>query len=67
LQWVQRDGGPIEDIRLGDVVWFETREKHWHGASPTRAMSHFAIQEKLNGSPVDWVEHVTDAQYRRDA
>jgi quercetin dioxygenase-like cupin family protein len=67
LRWVQRDGGPIEDIRLGDVIWFEPREKHWHGASPTRAMSRFAIQEKPNGSPVDWVEHVTNAQYRRDA
>ena len=60
---VQRDGGPIEEIRPGDVVWFAPGEKHWHGASPTTAMSHIAIQEKLNGSPVDWLEHVTDEQY----
>ncbi len=64
LGWVQREGGPIEEIRPGDVVWFEPGEKHWHGASPTTAMSHIAIQEKLNGSPVDWLEHVTDEQYR---
>jgi quercetin dioxygenase-like cupin family protein len=63
--WVQREGGPIEDIHPGDVIWFEPGERHWHGASPTTAMSHIAIQEKLNGSPVDWMEHVTDAQYRR--
>lgn len=60
---VQREGGPIEEIRPGDVVWFEPGEKHWHGATPTTAMSHIAIQEKLNGSPVDWLEKVTDAQY----
>ncbi len=59
----QRDGGPIEEIRPGDVVWFEPGEKHWHGASPTSAMSHIAVQEKRDGSPVDWMEHVTDAQY----
>ncbi|MDX7951491.1 cupin domain-containing protein [Lichenihabitans sp. Uapishka_5] len=63
LGLVQRDGGPIEEIRPGDVVWFPPGEKHWHGAGPTTAMSHIAIQEKLNGSPVDWLEHVTDAQY----
>jgi quercetin dioxygenase-like cupin family protein len=61
--WVQRDGGPVEDIRPGDVIWFEPGEKHWHGATSTTAMSHIAIQEKLNGSPVTWMEHVTDAQY----
>lgn len=61
--WVQREGGPIEDIRPGDVVWFEPGEKHWHGAKPTTAMSHIAIQERLNGSPVDWLEKVIDAQY----
>jgi quercetin dioxygenase-like cupin family protein len=61
---VQREGGPIEEIRPGDVVWFSPSEKHWHGAAPTTAMSHIAIQEKLNGSPVDWMEHVTDEQYR---
>ena len=59
----QRWGGPIEEIRPGDVVWFEPGEKHWHGATPTKGMSHIAVQEKLNGSPVDWMEHVTDDQY----
>jgi quercetin dioxygenase-like cupin family protein len=63
LGWVQRDGDRIEEIRPGDVVWFEPGEKHWHGASPTTAMSHIAIQEKLNGSPVDWMEQVVDEQY----
>ena len=61
--WVQRAGGPIQTIRPGDIVWFEPGEKHWHGATATTAMSHIAIQEKLNGSPVDWLEHVTDEQY----
>ena len=56
--WAQREGGPIEDIRPGDVIWFSPGEKHWHGATPTTAMTHIAIQEKLNGSPVDWLEHV---------
>jgi len=65
LGWVQRDDGPVEEIRPGDVVWFAPNEKHWHGATSTTAMSHIAIQEKLNGSPVTWMEHVTDAQYRR--
>jgi quercetin dioxygenase-like cupin family protein len=60
---VQRDGGAIEEIRPGDVVWFAPGEKHWHGASPATAMTHIAIQEKLNGSAVDWLEHVTDQQY----
>jgi len=64
LGLVQREGGPIEEIRPGDVIWFPPGEKHWHGASATTAMSHIAIQEKLNGSPVDWMEHVTDEQYR---
>ena len=64
LGWVQREGGPVQEIRPGDVVWFEPGEKHWHGASPATAMSHIAVQEKLNGSPVDWMEHVTDDQYR---
>jgi len=63
LGLVQREGGPIEQIRPGDVVWFAPGEKHWHGASPTTAMSHIAIQEKLNGSPVDWMEQVSDKQY----
>ncbi len=61
---VQRDGGPIEEIRPGDVVWFEPGEKHWHGASPTTAMTHIAIQEALYGQAVEWKEHVTDEQYR---
>jgi quercetin dioxygenase-like cupin family protein len=63
--WVQREGGPIEEIRPGDVVWFPSGERHWHGATPTTAMSHIAVQEKLNGSPVDWMEQVTDEHYRR--
>jgi quercetin dioxygenase-like cupin family protein len=63
LGLVQREGGPVEQIRPGDVVWFAPGEKHWHGASPTTAMSHIAIQEKLNGSPVDWMEQVSDEQY----
>ena len=65
LGWVQTDGGPIEEIRPGDVVWFAPGEKHWHGASPTTAMSHVAVQEKLNGKNVDWMEKVSDAQYRK--
>lgn len=63
--WVQREGAQIEDIRPGDVVWFAPGEKHWHGASATTAMSHIAVQEKLDGSPVTWMEKVTNEQYRR--
>jgi quercetin dioxygenase-like cupin family protein len=63
LGWVQRDGGPIEEIRPGDVVWFAPGEKHWHGATATTGMSHIAIQEALNGSPVTWMETVSDEQY----
>ncbi len=59
----QRDGGPIEEIRPGDVVWFPPNERHWHGASPTTAMTHIAIQEALDGKAVDWMEQVTDDQY----
>jgi quercetin dioxygenase-like cupin family protein len=59
----QRAGGPIEEIRPGDVIWFAPGEKHWHGAAPTTAMTHTAIQEHLNGKPVDWMEKVTDEQY----
>ncbi|WP_332695869.1 (R)-mandelonitrile lyase [Bosea sp. (in: a-proteobacteria)] len=62
--WVQREGGPVEEVRSGDVVWFPPGEKHWHGATATTAMSHIALQEKLDGSPVDWLEQVTEAQYR---
>lgn len=61
--WVQREGGPVEEIHPGDVVWFEPNEKHWHGATQTTAMSHIAIQENLNGKVVDWMEQVTDEQY----
>ncbi|WP_288350023.1 cupin domain-containing protein [uncultured Thalassospira sp.] len=60
---VQREGGPVEEIRPGDIVWFEPGEKHWHGAGPETAMTHIAIQEKLNGSPVDWLEPVSDEDY----
>ena len=60
---VQRDGGAIEEIRAGDVVWFEPNEKHWHGAAPDTAMQHIAVQESLDGIAVTWLEHVTDAQY----
>jgi quercetin dioxygenase-like cupin family protein len=59
----QREGGPVEEIRPGDVVWFRPGEKHWHGASPTTAMTHIAIQEEQNGKAVDWMEKVTDEQY----
>ena len=59
----QRWGGPIEEIRPGDVVWFPPGEKHWHGAAPTTAMTHIAIQEQLDGKAVDWMEHVSDEQY----
>ncbi|HEY1201736.1 MAG TPA: cupin domain-containing protein [Niastella sp.] len=60
---VQREGGPIEKVFPGDVVWFAPNEKHWHGATATNGMTHIAIQENLNGKVVDWMEHVTDEQY----
>ncbi len=60
---VQRLGGPIEEVGPGDVVWFEPDEKHWHGASPEKAMSHIAIQEELDGEVVKWMEKVSDEQY----
>lgn len=60
---VQRDGGPIEEVRPGDIIWFSPGEKHWHGAGPTTAMTHIAIQEALDGKTVDWLEQVSDAQY----
>jgi quercetin dioxygenase-like cupin family protein len=60
---VQRLGGAIEEIRPGDVVWFPPGEKHWHGASPTTAMTHIAVQEALDGKAVDWMEQVTNEQY----
>jgi quercetin dioxygenase-like cupin family protein len=64
LGWVQRWDGLTEEICPGDVIWFAPGEKHWHGASATTAMTHIAIQEALNGSPVDWLEKVSDEEYR---
>lgn len=61
--WAQRAGGPIEEIKPGDVVWFPPGEKHCHGATPTTAMTHIAIQEQQDGNVVDWMEKVTDGQY----
>ena len=61
---VQREGGPIEEIRPGDVVWFPPGEKHWHGASPATSMTHIAIQETLDGKVVEWMEHVSEEQYQ---
>jgi quercetin dioxygenase-like cupin family protein len=63
--WVQRDGGAIEEIRPGDVVWFPPGEKHWHGATPATAMTHIAIHESLNGKTVEWLEKVRDDQYQK--
>ena len=63
--WVQQEGGPIQEVHPGDVVWFPPNVKHWHGATPANAMTHTAIQEAKDGSPVEWMEHVTDEQYRR--
>src|ERR671916_91228 len=60
--WAQREGGPVEEIRPGDVVWFPPGVRHWHGATATTAMTHIAIQEKLGGRAVDWMEKVTDEQ-----
>lgn len=60
----QRWGGPVETIRAGDVVWFPPGEKHWHGATATTAMTHLAIQEALDGKTVDWLEHVSEAEYQ---
>ena len=63
--WVQREGGPVEEVHPGDVVWFSAGERHWHGATSTTGMTHIAIQEQLDGKAVDWEEHVSDEQYRR--
>jgi len=60
---VQREDGPIEEVRAGDVVWFPSGEKHWHGARPEKAMTHIAIQEELDGDAISWMEHVTDDEY----
>ena len=65
LGWVQRWGGAIEEIRPGDVICFAASEKHWHGATPRTALTHIAIHEALNGKPVDWMEHVSEEQYRK--
>ncbi len=65
LGWAQQEGGPVEEIRPGDTVWFAPGEKHWHGASPTVAMSHLAVQEGVDGKVVDWLEKVTEEQYQR--
>jgi len=62
--WVQVWGGRVEEIHPGDVIWFPPDEKHWHGATPTTAMTHIAIQERLDGKAVDWMEKVSDEQYR---
>ncbi len=62
--WVQRAGGPVEEIRPGDVVWFPPGEKHWHGATATTAMTHIAIQEQQDGKTVDWLEKVSDKDYQ---
>jgi quercetin dioxygenase-like cupin family protein len=61
---VQREGGPVEEVHPGDVVWFAPGEKHWHGATPTTAMTHIAIQEQLHGKVVEWLEKVSDEQYK---
>ncbi len=63
--WVQREGGPVEEVHPGDVVWFPPGEKHWHGAAAATAMTHIAITEQLDGKAVDWLEHVSDEQYRK--
>lgn len=63
--WVQRWGGPIEEIRPGDVVWIPPAEKHWHGATPTTAMTHIAVYEFIDGSGANWMEPVSDEQYRK--
>jgi quercetin dioxygenase-like cupin family protein len=63
--WVQREGGPVEEIRPGDVIWISPGEKHWHGATPTSAMTHIAIHEKKDGKVVEWMEQVSEQQYRK--
>lgn len=59
----QREGGPVEEIRIGDIVWFEPGERHWHGAAPDSAMTHLAVAELKDGKAVDWLEKVSDAEY----
>jgi len=65
LGWIQKEGGPTEEVQPGDVVYFEPEEKHWHGASASKAMSHIAIQEEVNGSVVTWMEKVSAEQYSK--
>ena len=65
IGWVQREGGPVEEIRPGDVVWIPPGVRHWHGATATTAMSHVAIAEALDGKSVDWMEQVSEEQYQR--
>jgi quercetin dioxygenase-like cupin family protein len=62
--WIQRAGGPVEEVRLGDVVWIAPGEKHWHGGTSTTGMTHISIQEQRDGKVVDWMEHVSEEQYR---
>jgi quercetin dioxygenase-like cupin family protein len=62
--WVQKAGGTVETVYPGDIVWIEPNEKHWHGATPTTAMTHIAVHESLNGKAVDWMEKVTDEEYK---
>ena len=64
MGWAQAAGGPVQEIRPSDVVWFPAGEKHWHGGTATTAMTHIAIQEALDGKAVDWLEKVSDEQYR---
>ena len=64
LGWAQREGGAVETLHPGDIVWFAPNEKHWHGATPTNALTHIALQERLDGTAVTWLEPVTDDQYR---
>jgi quercetin dioxygenase-like cupin family protein len=67
LGWVQTEGGPVQEVRPGDIVWFSSGEKHWHGACSMAAMTHIAVQEALNGKAVNWLEHVSEEQYRAGA
>ena len=65
IGWAQKDGGAVEKIRSGDVVWFAPNEKHWHGATATSSMTHIAIQEALDGKAVEWMEQVSEGQYQK--
>ncbi len=64
IGWVQQEGGNVEQVHPGDVIWFEPNEKHWHGATAANGMSHIAIQENLDGKVVEWMEKVSDEQYQ---